>query len=300
LEFITVSDARHGYCILDHRVLYRIDSIGQQQMNNGPRQFLKKVRVALTPRSALLRTKLRNGAVVEGQNRPGYGGRGVYVYGDSLEPELDCLPYFLGPGQVFVDVGANIGVFTVKAAKEVGNNGLVIAIEPFIETALRLSRNVEANAYTNIRIRTFCLGRVTQQARLYLNKGKPNSFGLIPKDDAASVSVLSVSLDDLCRWEGLDRLDYLKIDAEGAEAAVLEGGLQTINRHRPIVQVEVTLRDCDLGLNYRRFAAPKSMNNVFIPAEKAEAVEAALKLGWVEIPGTGRSLEPMPRYASIR
>lgn len=253
-------------------------------MNNEPSQsFLRKVRVALTPRSAILRTRLQNGAIVEGYNRPGHGGRGVYIFGDSLEPELYCLQHFLGPGQVFVDVGANVGVYTVKAAKEVGNDGLVIAIEPFIETALRLSHNVRANGFSNVRIRNFCIGHDTHQTRLYLNQGKPNSFGLVPKGNAESISVLSVSLDDLCRWENLKRLDYLKIDAEGAEAAVLEGGQEAIRRFRPIVQVEVTICDSSLSLNYRRFSAPNSMNNVFIPAENVKAVETAMKLGWAEI-----------------
>jgi len=230
-----------------------------------------------------LSTTLQNGAVVEGHNQPGYGGRGVYVYGDSLEPELNCLQHFLGAGDVFVDVGANVGVFTVKAAKEVGDHGLVIAIEPFIETAFRLSRNVQANGYRNVRIRNFCIGRVTQRERLHLNKGKPNSFSLVPNGDVQSISVLSVSLDDLYRWEHLQRLDYLKIDAEGAEAAVLEGGQEAIRRFRPIVQVEVTISDTRLGLNYRRFTAPRSMNNVFIPAEKAQALETAMTLGWREV-----------------
>lgn len=253
-------------------------------MNNQTGQvFLRKVRVALTPRSTLLRTTLQNGAIVEGFNRPGYGGRGAYVFGDALEPELFSLQHFLGPGQVFVDVGANVGVFTVKAAKEVGNDGLVIAVEPFIETAVRLSHNVRANAYSNVRVRNFCMGRATGHARLHLNKGKPNSFSMVPNGDAQSISVLSVSLDDLCRWEGLERLDYLKIDAEGAEAAVLEGGQEAIRRFRPIVQVEVTICESSLSLNYRRFAAPNSINNVFIPEENAKAIQTAMKLGWVEI-----------------
>lgn len=253
-------------------------------MNKTPGQvLLRKVRVALTPRSALLRTRLQNGAIVEGYNRSGYGGRGAYVFGDSLEPELFCLQHFLGVGKVFVDVGANVGLFTVKAAKEVGNGGLVIAIEPFIETALQLTHNVRANGFTNVRVRTFCIGRETQQTRLHLNKGKPNSFSLVPQGNADSISVLSVSLDDLCRWENLKRLDYLKIDAEGAEAAVLVGGQEAIRRFRPIVQVEVTIGDSTLDLNYRRFTAPNSMNNVFIPAENANALETAKKLGWTEI-----------------
>ncbi len=253
--------------------------------------FLRKLRVALTPRSARLRTKLQNGALVEGYNRAGYGGRGVYVFGDSLEPELCYLQHFLTPGSVFVDVGANVGVFTVKAAKEVGSSGLVVAIEPFVETAFQLSNNVRANGYRNVRVRNFCIGRETQHARLHLNKGKPNSFSLIPGGAVESISVMCVSLDDLCRWEKLERLDYLKIDAEGAEAAVLEGGQETLRRFRPIVQVEVTICDSSLDRNYSRFAVPGSMNNLFIPAENAKAIAAATELGWVEILAGQRSQE---------
>lgn len=253
-------------------------------MNYRPVQlFLRKLRIAVTPPSALLLTRLRNGAMVAGYNRPGYGGRGVYVYGDSLEPELSHLQHFLAQGHVFVDVGANVGVFTMKAAKEIGNDGLVIAIEPFIETAFRLSENVRANEYSNVRVRNFCIGSRTENSRLHLNKGKPNSFSLVSNGDAESTSVLCVSLDDLCRWENLERLDYLKIDAEGAEAQVLEGGQEAIRRFRPIVQVEITIRNCNLGLNYRRFAAPGSMNNVFIPAENAKAIRTAAELGWPEV-----------------
>lgn len=245
--------------------------------------FLRKLRVALTPRTALLRTRLQNGAVVEGYNRAGYGGRGVYIFRDSLEPELRYLQHFLVPGAVFIDVGANVGVFTVKAAKEVGMAGLVVAIEPFIETALQLSNNVRANGYSNVRVRNFCIGRETQHARLHLNKGKPNSFSLIPAGNVGSVSVMCVSLNDLCRWEKLERLDYLKIDAEGAEAAVLEGGREAIRRFRPIIQVEVTICNSNLSWNYRRFMVPGNINNLFIPDENVNAIATATELGWVEI-----------------
>lgn len=251
--------------------------------NRSARSLLRKIRIALTPRSALLRTRLQNGAIVEGYNRAGYGGRGVYVFGDSLEPELCHLQEFLASGDVFVDVGANVGVFTVKAAKEVGDAGVIIAIEPFVETALQLSKNVKANGFSNVRVRNFCLGRETRQARLHLNKSKPNSFSLIPSGDVESVSVICVSLDDLCRWEALERLDYLKIDAEGAEADVLAGAQETIRRFRPIVQVEVTISNCNLAENYRRFAAANSINNLFIPAENTRAIHMALRLGWSEI-----------------
>jgi FkbM family methyltransferase len=246
------------------------------------RLLLKKARLALTPRSALLHTRLENGAMIAGFNRAGYGGRGVYLYGDSIEPELSSLQCFLQPGCVFLDVGANVGVYSLKAAKEVGDEGLVIAVEPFLETSCRLFENVRANGYQNVRVRNFCVGRHTQQTQLYLNNDKPNSFGLFKVGNAESISVLSVSLDDLCRWENLERLDYLKIDAEGAEAAILEGGAQTIGRFRPVVQVEITKGSSSLSLNYRKFIAPNSPNNIFIPAENVKAVETAVALGWVE------------------
>jgi FkbM family methyltransferase len=243
-------------------------------------ELMRKVRVALTPPSTLLRTRLSNGAIVAGYNRPGHGGRGIYIYGDSLEPELSALGRFLRPGFVFVDIGANVGVYSMKAAKEVGPGGLVLAIEPFMDSARQLFRNAQTNRFHNVRVRNFCVGRATEPAELYLNGGKPNSFSLLSDGAADSVSVLSVSLDDLCRWEGLTRLDYLKIDAEGAEQMILAGGMESIRRFRPIIQVEIAISNSETPDHYLRFSAPGQLNNVFIPKENRDALHAARSLGW--------------------
>jgi hypothetical protein len=118
--------------------------------------------------------------------------------------------------------------------------------------------------------------------KFYLNKDKPNSFSLIQDSDADSISVFSVSLNDLCAWEGIVRLDYLKIDAEGAEQMILEGGAQAIARFRPIIQVEVTKTRSNTPPGYRSFFVPKGINNIFIPSERINALEAAEMLGWTE------------------
>ena len=244
--------------------------------------ILKKLRIALTPRSSLLRTELNNGTTIAGYNRPGYGGRGVYIYGDLLEPELSSLQCFLKPGFVVMDVGANVGVYTLKAAREIGPSGLVIAVEPFLETACQLTNNIRANGYGNIRVRNLCVGRRTEETQLYLNGGAPNSFGLFPDGCAESISVLAVTLDDLCRWEGLKRLDYLKIDAEGAEGQILAGAAESISLFRPIIQLEITKADSPVPEAYRKFSAPSSPNIVLIPAENQEAIGTATTLGWSE------------------
>lgn len=245
--------------------------------------FIRKTRIAITPRSVLLRTRLQNGAIVAGYNRSGYGGRGVYIWRDSLEPELAALSSFLRPGMCFIDVGANVGVYAIKAAKDVGENGLVIAVEPFIESAFQLSRNVQANGLQNLRLRNCCVGRSTGHLRLYLNGGKPNSFGTLRIGDPKSLSVFCISLDDLCQWEQIERLDYLKIDAEGAEAMIIEGACGAIKRFRPVIQLEVTIGSTTCPEEYRRFAASNSANNVLIPAENGDALRNVKRLGWLEI-----------------
>ena len=98
-----------------------------------------------------------------------------------------------------------------------------------------------------------------------------------------SLSVLCVSLTDLCKWEAIDRLDYLKIDAEGAEDMILEGGVEIIERFRPIIQVEIIKTSSSLPSGYRRFSSSVGINNLLIPSERDEAIEAAMAAGWTDI-----------------
>ena len=69
---------------------------------------------------------------------------------------------FLDVNDVVVDVGANTGVYTLKAAKQVGANGLVIAVEPNIEILNVLSLSVKANRFGNVRLRNLCIGAQAQ------------------------------------------------------------------------------------------------------------------------------------------
>jgi len=246
--------------------------------------FLRKVRVAVTPRNWLLRARLENGALVEGYNRPGWGGRGAYIFRDAIEPELEFLSHFLRPGFVFVDIGANVGVFSMKAAKEVGDSGIVISVEPFVESARMLTRNVQINNFRNCRVRNLCMAETTGHRTFYLNQKKPNSFGLVQgSPDTASLSVLGVSLDDLSRWEAIERLDYLKIDGEGAESMILEGGAAAIARFRPIIQVEINLTYSTVPDGYRRFSKGKGLNNLFIPSDRSDTIATAESLGYKQV-----------------
>ncbi|HXC36378.1 MAG TPA: FkbM family methyltransferase [Candidatus Acidoferrales bacterium] len=250
------------------------------------RQWLRKVRVALTPRSWLLKTKLSNGALVYGRNRPGFGGRGIYIYRDALEPELQHLEKFLVPGGTFLDVGANTGIFTLKAGKYLSaNGGMVIALEPFPDMLATLSHNVRANELANVRIRGICAGDRTHATALWMNFDRPASFSIAKRDEkAVSFSALVVTLDELAEWEGLSRLDYLKIDVDGVEAQVLAGARKSISRFRPIIQVEVNINDVPLELpQYSAFQAGTNCpNRIFIPNENAK-IDVPRSLGWIKV-----------------
>jgi methyltransferase, FkbM family len=243
---------------------------------------MKKVRVALTPRSWFLTHRLSNGAIVMGKNRKGYGGRGIYIFGDSIESELEHLEELLGPEGVFIDAGASTGAYTLKAAKHYGPRGIVIAVEPHIELLSTLQHSVEVNQLTNVRLRNLGLARETGERTFRVNLGHPHDFSLVHDDPTSQgFSVLTVSLDDLFKWERLDRLDYLKIDVVGAEEEVFLGGMRTIQSCRPIVQIEAKERG-DVPFtapDYVAFKAEGSPNKLLIPKEHPK-IDLPRKLGW--------------------
>jgi hypothetical protein len=97
------------------------------------------------------------------------------------------------------------------------------------------------------------------------------------------VSTLVFRLDDVFPLEQLDRLDYVKIDVEGAEAQVLAGALATLKKYRPIVQMETGIENAALGLaNYTEWQSPGGPNKVCIPNESPKN-EVARQLGWNKI-----------------
>lgn len=163
----------------------------------------------------------------------------------------------LGPGDIAVDVGANVGVWTRLAAAHVGTAGRVLAVEPMPGTAAQLQLNVHQNGFAQILVRQCALsdrdghvamfGDSVSTGQAWQRVGRQNSgaAGLSPVENGESVEidVISRQLDSVLEEEGLDAVSVLKIDVEGAELLVLRGAACLLaSRKPPVIFLEVSPR----------------------------------------------------------
>lgn len=152
----------------------------------------------------------------------------------------------LNEGSVFLDVGAHIGYFSLKAAPRVGKTGRVVSFEPNPGTVQLLRDNVAANGRDNIVVEPVACTDREQTLELYAAPRANTGASSLSSDNAGidgtmpkSYSVRGRPIDDVVRELGLTRVDAIKIDVEGAEGIVLRGTSNTLRRFHPRVVMEV-------------------------------------------------------------
>ena len=167
-------------------------------------------------------------------------GRSLDLYGEWAESELELLGLFIKPGEVVVDVGANIGTHTVYFAQRASATGQVYAFEPQRIVFQSLCANLALNGLYNVRAFHAAASREPGAIAVPpIAYGEPGNQGGValaagakPAANAERVPVMT--LDGL----GLERCRLIKIDVEGMELDVLEGGRALIQSARPIVYLE--------------------------------------------------------------
>ena len=178
-----------------------------------------------------------------------YDSLGITVLTDgTYEPAtVQELMRHVPAGGTFIDVGAHIGWYSLKAAKAVGPSGHVIAVEPNRETLTRLRDNIRASGVSSVvsvapvacadseTTLTFYAASHRNTGESSLSAANASQEGAI----AASYPVRARRLDDIAREAGVNRVDAIKIDVEGAEFLVLRGAAEILDRYRPVVAVEV-------------------------------------------------------------
>jgi FkbM family methyltransferase len=140
---------------------------------------------------------------------------------------------FLKPGDVFVDVGANLGMHTLAAARAMQGRGRIIAFEPYKPTKLLLEKSVWINGFSEItEIHQAAVSNTIGLQKLFLG-ATSGHHSLYPLDVSKVLSSKPVEVP-LVRLDGVlhagEKVDLIKIDAEGAELEVLESATELINR----------------------------------------------------------------------
>lgn len=166
----------------------------------------------------------------------GAGASAIYVLREDYDPELRWLVERLLPGMVIVDGGANLGVYSVAASANIGGAGHVYAFEPAEVSFAYLARS--AARAGNITAIQAALADTVGTRKLFHRKGRPNSFSLAPETDVDFETVEATTIDATFTTARQSRLDFVKLDVEGAEALALRGGTTSILAYRPVVIFE--------------------------------------------------------------
>jgi len=153
----------------------------------------------------------------------------------------DCriLKRLVKPGAVILDVGANVGYFSLLCAKWILGRGAVHAFEPFPKTVRRFERNVELNPGLQpvVHLHRSALSDFIGTMGMKVPDQGNQGCNFLNATGGSSVDV--TTLDSFCEKEQLSRIDIIKIDVEGSEIALLRGAEETIRRFRPVLMVEV-------------------------------------------------------------
>ncbi len=165
-----------------------------------------------------------------------YGSLGIIR--DEFEPFMQ--KYFTPTkDEVVIDVGANVGKYTLESAKAVGNSGLVVAIEPIAENYSALLQGIIANKLQkNIVPYNCAAGKNSEVLKLFIGINSGTHSSKCNQGKGTQI-VPCRRIDDIVDELKLQKVNWLKIDVEGAEFTVLEGTTQTLTQFKPKIIIEV-------------------------------------------------------------
>ena len=179
------------------------------------------------------------------------------------EKEYALLDSFLRPGDWALDIGANVGHYTMRMSQLVGSAGRIIALEPVPDTFALLAANARLFAHANVSLVNAAasdrIATVSFQIPRF-SHGLPNYYQAHLTSDPAGLAVLALPVDTLALPV---TVRLVKIDVEGHEMAVLQGMRRLLDRDHPILIVETGAQDTiDLliGLGYVAERLPGSSN----------------------------------------
>jgi FkbM family methyltransferase len=166
-------------------------------------------------------------------------GKALYIGGLFEEDEVRLIKGALKPGMVFLDIGANMGYYTLLAAQRVGPGGQVHSFEPSPRMFSELKFNVELNRFSNVQLNHVALGDKPGMARLSRYERGQEVYGSLSQrcfPGARAIGyddVVVETLDNYMENKNIKQVDFMKMDVEGAELMVLRGAERFLKQFKP-------------------------------------------------------------------
>lgn len=160
-------------------------------------------------------------------------------------PEIARMLSVLPEGGTAIDIGAHKGAYTFWMARRVGRRGAVASVEPQKRVAEGLERSLGAWGMRQVRVVNAAASNRSGQGTINIPRDSTHGASMrsLNADRAVDVTpVRLITIDELVAEHGLPRLDFIKIDAEGHEIEIVEGGLDAIGRLRPSLLIESEAR----------------------------------------------------------
>jgi FkbM family methyltransferase len=175
----------------------------------------------------------------------------------SDEAEWDRLPAWLKPGDWCIDVGANVGRYSLKMSELIGTSGQVIAFEPLTQSFDLLTHFVEKGNYRNITLLNAAATEQPRLIRIAADFSTPNKAYIFDTSTPSSISDVETENSESKLGLSIDalqlphRIALIKVDVEGHELAVCKGMTELIRRDHPVLIIE----DHDTGTGVSEFLA---------------------------------------------
>jgi FkbM family methyltransferase len=166
-----------------------------------------------------------------------YVDRCIIERGEFEERSTQVVNRLVEPGDVVLDVGANIGYYTVLMSRLVGAAGRVICFEPTQHFRTVLERNVLENNCRNVEILPFGLSDARRELEIFIGESSASLHTPGERGDRRERIALE-TLDGIS--DRFERIDFIKIDVDGHEPAFLKGAWKTIDKHSPLILLEVS------------------------------------------------------------
>lgn len=156
--------------------------------------------------------------------------------------EIELQPHLImRRGETFIDLGANVGYYTLKAATEYNNHIEIISIEANPSNYKALCRNISCNGFTKVIALNKAVSDRKGIVKLYghvtsSNRLLTDDFSISAEyDNQSSIQVESDTIDNILKENNIKKADVLKMDIEGAEVLALKGATETLKKLRKII-----------------------------------------------------------------